>query len=201
MLAHDPDIARARYWNFANLRYRVLIGLTLVVRLFARDKFGQRVGVEAGDVQIETFQLQSLKFDPQHRVIPASVLRDAVVCDDQGAALGRAQVIQYDHGHDFQPEFLRSGQAAMPSDDDAVTACKDRIGEAKLGNRCGDLRHLIIRVRPRIAGIGQQFGCRPLLDLVGQPVHAATSISRSVAISSKDWPVAMSVTGTPGWFC
>ena len=57
----------------------------------------------------------------------------------------------------------------MPGHDDAITTGQDRIGETELGNRRGDLRHLSIRMRPGIAGIGHQLGSRPLLDLVGQP--------------------------------
>jgi len=131
-----------------------------------RQQFGQRVSIEAGQINVEAFELQGLQFDAQHRVIPACVLGNSVVRDHQGPALGRTQVIEHDHGHDLQPELLRSGQASMPSDNDAVTACEDRVGKSKLGNRCGDLRHLIIRVCPRIAGIGQQFGSWPLLDFV-----------------------------------
>ena len=43
---------------------RILVRLTLVVRLVARDQFGQRVSVEPGDVQIETIELQRFQFDP-----------------------------------------------------------------------------------------------------------------------------------------
>src|SRR5690606_3211227 len=80
---------------------------------------------------------------------------------------------------------------------------EDRIGEAELGDAGSDLRHLLLGVGARVAGIGQQFGGRPLLELVGQPVHAATSFSdsRSAATCSKDWPVAIRVIGTPGWLC
>nr|WP_267459755.1 hypothetical protein [Xanthomonas euvesicatoria] len=188
--AQHPDIARARDRRLANLRQRILIGLPLVVRLVARDQFRQRVGVEAGDVEVEAFQLQGFQFDAQHRVVPTRVLGDAVVRDDQGAALRWRQVIQHDHRHDLQPEFLGGGQASVTSNDDAVAARQDRIGESELGDAGGDLRHLLLGVGARVAGVGQQLGCRPLLDLVGQPVHAITSMSevaaRSAATCSKD---------------
>jgi hypothetical protein len=136
--------------------------------------------------------LQGGQFDPQHRVIPAGVLGDAVVRDHQGATLRGRQVIEHDDRHDVQPEFLGSGQTTMPSHDDAVAACKDRIGETELGDRRRDLRHLIIGVRARVAGIGHQLGGRPLFDLVGQPrnscCHLLLHARRPPA--SKDWPVA-----------
>jgi hypothetical protein len=100
------------------------------------------------------------------------------------------RVIEHDHRHDLQPEFLGGGQASVPSDDDAVAARQDRIGESELGDAGGDLRHLLLRVGPRVAGVGQQLGGRPLLDLVGQPVHATTwsseVVARSAATCSKD---------------
>lgn len=103
------------------------------------------------------------------------------------------EMVEHDHRHDFQPELLRGGESPMACDDDAVAACEDGVGEPELGNAGRDLRHLFVGVGARVAGIGQQLGGGPLLDLVGQPAHAATSASRSAATSSKDWPVTIRV--------
>ena len=142
--AQQPDVARARDRRLGHLGHRIVIGLALGVRLVARHQLGQRVGIEAGERQIEVVVLQGREFDAQHRVVPAGVLGDAVVGDHQGPALRRAQMVEHDHRHHLQPELLRGGEPSVPGDDHAVAAGQDRIGEAELGNRRGDLRHLLV---------------------------------------------------------
>ena len=70
-------------------------------------------------------------------------------------------MIEHHHRHNFQPEFLRRSQPPVTGDDHTVATGEDRVGESELGNRRGDLRHLIVRVSTRVAGIGQQLGSRP----------------------------------------
>ncbi|MCY1382408.1 hypothetical protein D9M69_704300 [compost metagenome] len=99
-------------------------------------------------------------------------------------------MIQHDHRYDLQSEFLGGDQASVTSNDDAVAARQDRIDESELHDAGGDLRHLLLGMGARVAGVGQQLGGRPLFDLVGQPVHATTSasgvVARSAATCSKD---------------
>ena len=144
MLTHQPNIARTRNGCFANLWHRILVALACVVRLVACNQFGQRIGVETGDVKVEPFQIQCFQFNPQHRIVPPRVLGDAVVSNDQCAALRLSQVIKYDHRHDLQTELLGGSQAPVASNDDTVTACQDRIGKSELCNAGGDLCHLFI---------------------------------------------------------
>lgn len=54
------------------------------------------------------------------------------------------------------------------------------------------MRHVAVGVDARIAGVGQQFGSRPLLNVVDEPFYDADSL-RSVVPSSTLWPVVSRV--------
>ena len=44
----------------------------------------------------------------------------------------------------------------MPGDDAVVAVDQDRVGEAELADRGGDLRHLLVAVRPGVPGVGAE---------------------------------------------
>lgn len=54
----------------------------------------------------------------------------------------------------------------MPGDDRALPVDEDRIREAELADRGGDLRDLRVAVRARVGGVGDQLLDRPALDRV-----------------------------------
>jgi hypothetical protein len=57
----------------------------------------------------------------------------------------------------------------MAGHDHVVGADQDRVDEAEFGDRGGDLRYLILRMRPRVANVGDQPVDRPRLDLQAMP--------------------------------
>jgi hypothetical protein len=120
---------------------------------------------EPHKIQIEIHVVQRRQFGAQQILIPASVFGQLVVGDHQGAALGIAQMVENDHRNRVDPELLRRQQAAMPGNDDIVRTGQDRVGEAELGNGCGDLCYLLVRMRPRVPGVGHQLLDRRHLDL------------------------------------
>ena len=78
-------------------------------------------------------------------------------------------MVENQHRHRVETEpagGIRRPWPAMtvPSPDD-----QDRIGPAELDDAGGDLRHLLVGVRARIARVGAQAVERPVLDRVGQP--------------------------------
>jgi len=90
-----------------------------------------------------------------------------VIRQDVGAALSGREVIQDNHRHDIERELLCSRQTPMPGHDVAVTRDQQRCGEAVLDDAGGDLRHLFVRVRAGILGVGLESIQRPQLDAAG----------------------------------
>jgi len=130
-----------------------------------RIQDAKEVGVaEAEHVEIEFLLAQSGQFGTQHRLVPTCVLCDLVVGDHKRPPLRFAQMIEHDHQHLGEAEQLRGENAAVAGDDHVVGADQHRIEEAEFGDRCGDLRDLILRMRPRIANVGDQAVERSSLD-------------------------------------
>ena len=76
-------------------------------------------------------------------------------------------MIQDNHRHDIEREFLRSRQATMSSQNAAITRDQQRRGEAVLDDAAGDLCHLCIGVGARILGVGLESIQRPQFDAAG----------------------------------
>jgi len=95
-------------------------------------------------------------------------------------------MVEHDHRHHLEAEFLRGSEPPMPATITPSLPAR-MVGEAELGDAGGNLRHLRITVRARVACIGHELGGRPSFDLVGEPRerHAATSSIRSPSTSSK----------------
>ena len=124
----------------------------MILPLYANlAKMDLRVGIKAGQRQIEVVVAQGIEFHAQHCIVPACQLCGPVVTDHQRAPLGGCQVIEDDHRDEFQPQLLRSGPSAMTSNNDTVGSAKNRICKSKFDNRCRDLSHLLSRVGARIA--------------------------------------------------
>jgi hypothetical protein len=105
----------------------------------------------------------------EHLLVPAGVERELVVGDDIGPVLRRREVVEHDHRHRVEPEPARRLEPSVAGDHGAVAGGEDRIGPAELHDAGGDLRHLLVRMRARVARIGAQARERPVLDRVGQP--------------------------------
>ena len=116
-------------------------------------------------VEIEILLTQRCKFGAEQLLVPAGVLGNPVVGDDKRAALCFVQVIEHNHRHLAHAETPCGKQASVAGDDHVVGADQHRVDEAKFRDRGGDLRDLIVRMRPRIAGVRDQPVDRPGLDL------------------------------------
>ena len=91
---------------------------------------------------IEGVVLKIGEFHLQHGIVPAGILGDAVVRDDQGAALGRRQVVEHHDGDGTDAELLGGREASMPGDNDPVATGQDGVREAKLDDGGSDLSYL-----------------------------------------------------------
>jgi RsiW-degrading membrane proteinase PrsW (M82 family) len=112
-----------------HVRHGVVIGVAFGAGFLAGQDLQQLVGIEAGQRQVEVVALEIRQLDAQHRVVPASVLGNAVVGDHQGSTLGRRQMVEHHHRHHIQTQLVGRRQAAMAGDDHAIAA--DRIGLVK----------------------------------------------------------------------
>src|SRR3954470_5960071 len=68
----------------------------------------------------------------------------------------------------------------MAGDDRALLRHEDGIGPSPFPERCSDLVDLLAAVGPRIAGIWNELGDWPALDLVGRPKGNSHSVLISV---------------------
>jgi hypothetical protein len=114
---------------------------------------------------MEIVLAQRFEFDPQHLLIPSGVFSQPVVGDHQRAPLRLAQVIQHDHRHFAHPELPRGHHPRVARNDDPVGSDQHGVDEAKFGDRGRDLRHLLLGVRARIPGVGNQPLDGPALNL------------------------------------
>ncbi len=174
--ADGPDISLARHRHHWRVRYVIgrigFIGVYTILR--RRFCFGgrgicqQRIDLdvfEAGQRQFETRFGKLRHFERQHLLIPASVKRQPVVGDDQGALLRGGEMGQFDHRHLIQPQLACSSQTTVARDDAVVTINQDRVRPAIFDDAGGDLGDLRIGMCARIAGVGNQRLDLAVLDV------------------------------------
>jgi hypothetical protein len=145
---------------------RFLVAFRLVVE--RGHQVGQFLVGEAGQPQVEAVAVEGMQFGGQQFLVPASVQGQLVVCQDIGAALSFGQVVEDQHRHGVEAKLFRRRQPPVAGDDVALAIGENGIGEAELDDAGGDLRHLAVRMCPRIAVIGAQPVDRPTLDRVGK---------------------------------
>ena len=63
---------------------------------------------------------------------------------------------ELDARHLDQAQLAGREHAAMPGDDPVVAVEQNRVGETEFPDAAGDLRDLVLGMRPRVAGIGDQ---------------------------------------------
>ena len=73
-----------------------------------------------------------------------------------GAALHRREVRQDDARHLVEAEQMRAEHPAVAGDNAVLFVDQHRVGEAKFADRGGDLRDLLVAVRARVSGVGDQ---------------------------------------------
>jgi hypothetical protein len=85
----------------------------------------------------------------------------------------------------------------VPGDDRSVRVDQDRVGEAELGDRGRDLRHLIGGMRPGIADAGHKPVGRHHLDLHGRRPPERGKPGATPAFVSFRVPVSALATRQP----
>lgn len=123
---------------------------------------------EPDQVQVEAVLLERRDFRTQHLFVPARVQRQLVVGNNQRPLLRWRKVGQHNDRHFFHPELPGSEKSGMPGDDDAVAVHQNGIRPAELPDTGSYLGDLLVRMRPRVAGVGQERANRPEFDLGGE---------------------------------
>ena len=170
VITEQPQVTGLRYRVFLNFRGGVIIGETLVFSRFTVQKPVDIFEIKPRNVQIKIRFPKGLQLNAEHLFVPARVLRNFVIGNDQRPPLGFREMCQHNHRHCFQPQPLGRHQTPVTSDDDVIVTDEDRVHKAKLGNAARNLTDLLIRVRPGIAGVGDQAFKGILLDV--QVVHS-----------------------------
>src|SRR6202043_194641 len=112
--------------------------------------------VKAGEAEVKPRFAQLANFEREHLEIPAGVERQLVVGEHIGAALRRREVRQDDARHLVEAEQMRGEYPAVAGDNAVLFVDQHRVGEAKFADRRGDLRDLLVAVRARVSGVGDQ---------------------------------------------
>ena len=118
----------------------------------------------SAEVEIDVEHRQLAELELQEIEVPAGAERDLVVGDPERALLRLREMRQHDRRHLGHPQRLRRQQPAVAGDDRALGIDQDRVGEAELPDRGGDLLDLALRMGAGVAGIGDQAGDRPVAD-------------------------------------
>ena len=171
MRTHEPQVARPRdrMARRGGQDVGVVVRLVRIARrrlrlIERRHQMLELALVEAGEREIEALAVQRMQLRCQQLLVPAGIERELVVGDHVGAALRLGQMIEHHDRHGIEPETARRLEATVPGDHRAVARDQHRIGPAEFDDAGGDLRHLLIRVRARVARIGGKPLERPELD-------------------------------------
>ena len=144
--------------------------------------------LEAHDAEIDPGVLQIAELQCQQRLVPAGIQRDAVVSQHQGPTLGVREPRQRDRRHGLHPKQPGGQHAPVAGDQRAVLGNEDRVHEAELADRAGDLGDLRLAVGARIAGVGHQAVEGPIGDLEFTIEHGIVPSDRGLTPPSPFWP-------------
>jgi hypothetical protein len=167
VIAQDPQIAAASDRLLERLGNSIFLDKAFVRRLgILRKPRGDLLIGKPKHVQVELVLSQIDEQPAQQLFIPSRACNgELVVGDDQRPPLRLAQVIEHDHRHFAQAELARGHDARMTRDDHAVRANQDWIRPAELHDRGCNLRDLLLGMRTRIPGEGNQPVEGPAFDL------------------------------------
>ena len=180
MIAEQPQIARARHRVQRRLGNDVFAGEAVAV-VERRQQPVEFLLVETGEVEIETGGVQRVQFGRQQFLIPCAREHQLVIGDAVRPHLLGAEMRQPNDRDFGETQVAGRQQPSMAGDHLAVLGHQQRHGPAVAGDRRGHLRHLVVRVQPRIALVRLQARDRPLLDLLGQETergHHQSSVRR-----------------------
>ena len=98
------------------------------------------------------------------------------------------------------PEFPGGQQARVAGDDHAVRADENRIRPPELGDAGGDLRDLLVRMRPRVPGVGNEaVDLTAFHDEIAQDTLGHMELSWLVAVSCAICIGIIGISVTPSW--
>ena len=169
MLGDEPDVAGfadCLDWSRGQFICRVLGCVRIFLTILGQQCLDLSL-IKARQFQGEASILQLGQFQRQQFAVPASTLGQFVLGQDECALLRAGQVRQFDHWQLSHLQLACRKNPAMAGDDATVTIDQDRAVEAELPDAGCDLRDLLIAVRARIAGIGNQGRDRSIVDLQG----------------------------------
>jgi hypothetical protein len=157
-----PAVARNTDGRLGNLGHGVFVGEAVVRLLRIAQEFLNLLVRKAHQVEVEAVLFERLQLHPQHGLVPSCVECQTVIREHERAPLYFAEAVKNDDRHFGHAQFAGCQQAGVTRDDDPIAAGENRRGPTEFDNRCGDLRHLLRRVRARVASVGQQLVDRPL---------------------------------------
>ena len=163
-----PHVAGTRHRVDGRFRNLILARFVLPGESMVRQQDAKLLVGEPDQVQVEAVLLERGDFRAQHLFVPARVQRQLVVGNDQRPLLRRGQVRQHDDRDFLHPQLPGREKSGMPGDDDAVAVHQNGIRPAELADTGGYLSDLLVRMRPRVAGVRQERADRPELDLGGE---------------------------------
>jgi hypothetical protein len=119
---------------------------------------------EAGERQIEAEAAEITEFQSEQILVPAGVQRELVVGNDVCPLLRLAQTGKLDDRYGCHPELPCRQQPPVAGYDAVLAVDQDRVGEAELADRRGNLRDLRVRVRPGILSERDQSRGRAVIN-------------------------------------
>ena len=161
VLAEDPDVAGPGAGFRRHRRDHLVLGIGRTLEDHV-DLAGGEAGQRQVEVDVEHRQLAELEL--QEVEVPAGAERDLVVGDPERPPLRLREMRQHDRRHLGQADRLRRQQPAVAGDDPALGIDQDRVGEAELADRGGDLLELPLRVGAGVARVGNEAADRPVGD-------------------------------------
>ena len=167
VIAEQPEIARPRHRVHRRLGNDVFAGETVAL-VERRQQPIEFLLVETGEVEIEAGGVQRVQFGCQELLIPGTGENQLVVSDAVRPHLLGTEMRQPNDRDFGESQVAGRQQPSMAGDHLAVLGDQQRHRPAVAGDRRRDLRHLVVRVQPRIALVRLQARDRPLLDLLGQ---------------------------------
>ena len=112
--------------------------------------------LEASDFDLEPHGDEALQLDLEDFLVPARLLGQTIVGDQECALLHFGEAGRRDRRHGAQPKQIGRREPPVPSKDDALLVDQNRYEVAKGLDALGDLPDLTPRMCAGITGIGRK---------------------------------------------
>jgi hypothetical protein len=161
--AKQPKVA----WFCHRLGRRLGNVVLAVRRGFSIEAVEQAIELvlpEAKQLEVDTVLLEPPEFGGEQGLVPTGIERNAIIGETEGPCLRIGQMRQPNDWHVRKAKALGRDQPAMAGNQDAAIVNETRHVETKLCDRAGDLRNLLVGMRPGVRDVRQKPLDRPLLD-------------------------------------